>query len=263
MFGENSTNNMAIVVTSAAERRRRGINETVVLVGALLVVCRLEIACCSAPKAGSRQPLASGARSGESTSGSWDVQCDRSSDKPAVAPATADDPKLLQLVIAAAEPWPATQGAIKVTIRNVSDDWLWVTYGFGVGPKERGSKFWLEVYDAKTGQSHDGWFCFSGRTASGPPLYMDLSPRGEFSLTRRLDCLGLPHRGPWRIIAHFRDNNRAPPPPPEMSSWFVGELVSNVLEMEVKDPPRPKNAPANGQPRTPETPSRRNPEETK
>jgi hypothetical protein len=225
----------------------------------LLSLPQLALACCprecKCPQTPREQPRSVARQQ----PGEWNIQHDNSATRPqgSTSANTTNDSRLLRLVIARAEAPPYSQGAIRITMNNNSSEWLWVSYSLGIGLKNgpRGN-MWLEIFDATTGKPAGGWYCSTAHGVQpGAPKgsYIDLGPGDAFSTTARLDCLGLPHRGPWRFVAHYQDASRNPSPSPLGSSWFTGELVSNVLEMEVKDAPTPRNAPSRPKPHAPNT----------
>jgi hypothetical protein len=75
----------------------------------------------------------------------------------------AGDPALVELSIEGAPPRPRSGSRlnIRVRLRNVSDKWLWLQYGFGVAPPEAAGSLWLDVAELATGRTLQ-WHCSEG-----------------------------------------------------------------------------------------------------
>lgn len=148
----------------------------------------------------------------------------------------ANDPALLQFSIAPLNhPGPA-YGYVKVTLRNVSDESLWVNYRLRIDSKSaRGRQVWLDVADPATGRPIEEGGCFAKGATEDDSDYMVLRPLGEYSTIRPIRCFQFPGRGPWRLVAHYQDSRAVPPAPPTGARWFNGTLTSNAIEIEVKE----------------------------
>jgi len=132
----------------------------------------------------------------------------------------------LSVKLAPIEFHDAWRTTIRVTLRNISHDWLWVQYG-GRGFE---AVFGFEVKDEQRGV-RAGNNCATRSELADAGLYVMLGPDGEYSWDDSLDCFAVDRREPWRVTAHFRQTAAAPDaPPPHAVLWFVGEAMSNAVE---------------------------------
>jgi hypothetical protein len=155
------------------------------------------------------------------------------------------DANLLQLAIAPATDSGEAQDHVRVTIRNVSDQYLWLSYALRSGPKSMSEfQIWFEAISA-TGQTREEEHCAYRLAPPDPDAYFPLAPGAEYSVLRSVACFAFPDKGPWRLTAHYKDRGDTLLPPPEYARWFSGEIVSNTIEVEVQEPPKPRAPPPN------------------
>jgi hypothetical protein len=156
------------------------------------------------------------------------------------ARAQVSDTSLLQLAIAPATATGEAQDHVRVTIRNVSDQHLWLNYALRSGPKSMTEfQIWFEATSA-AGQTREEEHCAYHLAPPDPNTYFPLAPAAEYSVLRSVACFAFPDKGPWRLTAHYKDRNESLLPPPEHARWFSGEIVSNTIEVEVPAPPKPR-----------------------
>lgn len=144
------------------------------------------------------------------------------------------DPRFVALSIESVPPRSRSGSRldVRVTLRNVSDRWLWVNYGFGIAPAGGYGPLWLDVAELETGKILE-WHCSGGNVVSDETArYVLLGPDDEYSMTGRLECF-LPAEGARiRVVAHYQDRKQSAPPAPAQSHRFVGKIVSNALELQ-------------------------------
>lgn len=122
---------------------------------------------------------------------------------------------------------------LRLTLENTSDEWLWLNYGLGLGPRESGSTLWAEVTGVETG-SEARWSCARKSLPKGEPRYIELPPSARLSIVLLLACYDFPTQGHVKIVVHFRDLEANPPPPFDTNAlWYRGGARSNVLELAV------------------------------
>jgi hypothetical protein len=155
---------------------------------------------------------------------------------------TETDASLLMFRIGAEPGSGMSQAAIRFSFRNVSGKTMSVLRHPLLGP--RGWAFtdvWLEiarVSDSSTAETI--WCGHRCGPVRGPPAlddYIELHPGDEFSSAEELRCdYALPDEGPWRIVAHYHDERERPrlDEHTKSSSWFLGHLDSNAIEITVK-----------------------------
>lgn len=147
------------------------------------------------------------------------------------------DPDLLTLRIEPAEAGvrPEARRAIRITLTNVSKQWLWLPYSFGASYETARAILWLRVEAAVTGKSLP-WHCSQPAPAtSSMPRYLVLAPAASYSVVDRIDCFLPETRAKVRVVAHYHDPGLSPAPVPEFARWFNGRLVSNGIEVDVPD----------------------------
>jgi hypothetical protein len=126
-----------------------------------------------------------------------------------------------------------------LTLKNVSKEGpLWVSMRMLMGPPQ-GGDVWLDVVHARTGEKLEVT-CDTSGGVRRKEHYVVLTGEALFSVVRPLPCMTFSSKGPWRITAHYKDDNSHPPQPPFATKWFSGELVSNTIEIEVVPEPRPR-----------------------
>jgi hypothetical protein len=143
------------------------------------------------------------------------------------------DSRFVGLSIESVPPRPRSGSrlSIRVTLRNVSDKWLWMNYGFGIAPPGGYGPLWLDVAELGTGRNLE-WHCSDGNVVPDETArYILLGPDDEYSMTGRLECFLPAESARIRVVAHYQDRKQSAPPPPAHSHRFVGKLVSNALEL--------------------------------
>lgn len=144
------------------------------------------------------------------------------------------DSRLLRLSIADATPENG-QPALRWTIRNVSDQVLWVNVRFLVlNEQSIAADAWLELVNA-SGERIPPNDCRAKAGRPQPWEYVLLTPDSEISVVRSITCVTLPV-GTIRVRGHFKDKNTITRGFPEDALWFIGELVSDPIEIEVTQP---------------------------
>lgn len=138
---------------------------------------------------------------------------------------------VLQMTIAYVAGRPDGMGSIRVTLTNVSEEFLWLRQA-GLGPRGV-SVQWLDVMDVSTGQQVD-WACKHRGYSSAEPLYVVLPPEGVESRVYAMDCSLRPEGGPFDVTAHFHDSATRTPESPPGTHWFRGHLVSNTVRVAVE-----------------------------
>lgn len=131
------------------------------------------------------------------------------------------------------------QGFLRLTVRNVSDEWLTLQRRLIVDHESAlGANVWLEIHRVSDGSVPDR-ICRATACGARPPReYITLAPGDEFSSVKALGCYpGLPDQGPFRIVAHYRDKTAGPAGPHDSETkWFAGTLDSNAIEISVAPP---------------------------
>lgn len=130
-------------------------------------------------------------------------------------------------------------GALRVTIENVSLDFIWINYALGGA--------WLEIApDPPNGRTIPECHFADTDWRRTPPTYFSLGQQGAISLWAFAECQrSLPREGRFRVVMHYRDPRTDGPPAnydtgarefePEFGRalWFTGELVSNPIDVTV------------------------------
>ncbi len=151
--------------------------------------------------------------------------------------AAVADPTAIEFSVELARPDARAGSRVKVRLklRNVSQHWLWVNYGFGPSHSNKKGPVWFQVNDEDTGKSLD-WHCSEATPASPPELrYVLLAPGDEYSTVNSLECFLPGRRAKVRVTAHYRDNTPMAPAPPAFARNFTAELVSKTLIVESPD----------------------------
>ncbi len=153
-----------------------------------------------------------------------------------------DDSSLLRFQISIEPGSGLSQAALRLSFRNVSSERIRVLRRPELGRQNRRfTDVWLEIVRASDG-SEPETVCrrgCDGLRIGGPPRlddYIVLEPGDEISTTEQLDCdYALPDEGPWRVVAHYRDESEGPPRQERSATiaWFNGILDSNTLEISV------------------------------
>ncbi len=145
-----------------------------------------------------------------------------------------NDPRLVELSIEDEAPRPrsGSRVSIRIRLRNVSDEWLWMNYGFGVAQPGGDGPLWLNVTEPNTGKVLE-WHCSDCSVPGDAPKFVLLGPNDEYSSDGRARILSPGgERERIRVVAHYRDRKQSAPAPPAYTHRFVGKLVSNALELE-------------------------------
>jgi hypothetical protein len=152
-------------------------------------------------------------------------------------PRSTADSSLLRFQISAEPGSGHSQTALRLSIENVSTQWLVVRrhltleYQDGIG-----SNVALEIARVSDG-SRPSFVCFAKHCGGDPPEFIELAPGDQFSRRVELGCdYALPDAGPWRIVARYQDKSAGPRAPErnEHFAWFNGRLDSNAVEITVK-----------------------------
>jgi hypothetical protein len=149
-----------------------------------------------------------------------------------VATARAD---LLRLTVErVSPPAPTEKVALRFAFRNLSrQQSLWLKTSFRIHlPTLPFTDMWLDISDEEGGDILPNCRIRGGPPGSEGRGYVHLAPGAETAAVRVLECHDFPP-GKFGIVAHYRDRNANPPPPPEGAAWFVGDLVSEPIEIEV------------------------------
>ena len=126
---------------------------------------------------------------------------------------------------------------LRLTLENTSDEWLWLNYDLGLGPKRSSSTLWAEVSSVETG-SEARWSCARKSLPDGPPRYIEFPPSARLSIVLLLSCYEFPAQGHVKIALHFRELQGNPPTRGDSSAiWYRGNATSNVLEIPVDPTP--------------------------
>lgn len=130
-------------------------------------------------------------------------------------------------------PDPRARAAVRLRLRNVSTESLWINSGFSASHRGSGGTVWVDVVDATSGKPLQ-WLC-SGTTTvpDSEPPYILLRPGSEYATLEILECFLGAEAVHLRVVAHYRDVNVKPPRAPALSYWFNGELLSNSVELHV------------------------------
>jgi hypothetical protein len=141
-------------------------------------------------------------------------------------------PDVLEFHIEAAD----AENILRFRLRNRSDMPLWVNARMGISSRDAfAGELWLDVTHVKTGERLEQ-SCRAGRGDADVGEYAKLSPGSEIAVARSLHCFPFGDRGPWKIVAHYRDRNKNVPKGPVGARWFAGTLDSNELELNVLIP---------------------------
>ncbi len=145
-------------------------------------------------------------------------------------------PGFLELELSSSDHRGPAPAYIKLTLRNGSNDLLWVNYRMATGP---GGDVSLRAVDAHGG-AIEQTECFGKMVPPNATDYMALAPFGEVSQIRPLSCFPLEHPGRWTVTAEYRAEQSPRAPPPTNAKWFAGVASSNsiVVNMNSEPPPR-------------------------
>jgi len=131
------------------------------------------------------------------------------------------------------------QGYLRLSIRNVSDEWLSLHRRLIVDHESAfWANVWLEIHRVSDG-SVPKRVCSATACGARPPReYITLAPGDEYASVEALGCYpGLPDEGPFRIVAHYHDKTVGPAGPADFDTkWFAGTLDSNAIEISVAPP---------------------------
>src|SRR6187399_3035970 len=127
------------------------------------------------------------------------LSCAHASPKPAAPPVTTsvwvDRAEMVELAIGPIEPGPGWRTYVRVRIRNVSQEWLWLSYALGGQP---GSDLWFDVVNTQNAKAAP-WSCADRTELRGDAPYLMLSPGSEYATSVNIDCYAVSDRGPWRV----------------------------------------------------------------
>ncbi len=121
--------------------------------------------------------------------------------------------------------------ALRWTVRNISDESIWLNARFLVLPKDSiVGDAWLEIIDA-AGRVIPPNDC---RVRAGRPDlsdYVRLRPDSEVSVVSSMGCFSIP-AGKLTIVGHLHDKNTITRGFPSDALWFVGELKSEPIRLD-------------------------------
>ncbi len=166
------------------------------------------------------------------------IECLEAVDKRALGPdALVRNPLLVQFRIASeVRPGPAAT-YLRMTLRNDTDELVWVNYRLKIGLQASDNReVWLDVTDPATGQAVPQGSCPARESIPELTDYVLLSPGSEYSTVQPLMCYRFDGSGPYRIVAHYKDQQSRPPKPPWAAKLFSAQLTSNTIEITVKGP---------------------------
>lgn len=156
----------------------------------------------------------------------------------------------LELGISSSDHRGPASAYIKLTLRNLSNESLWIGYRMTTGP---GGDVSLQATD-KNGAVLSQTECFAKMAPRSSADYMVLLPLAEVSQVRPLDCFPFGHPGSWTVVAVYQTGESPLVPPPTGAKWFGGATTSNSLVIELEpsavsrahsaDPSSPNAAPA-------------------
>src|SRR5450755_3960778 len=96
-------------------------------------------------------------------------------------------------------------------------------------------EIWLDIVHSSSSEQV-AVNCRSGGGYAKPEDYVLLRPGSEISVQASLFCIPFPNAGPWRVTAHYHDDNRYVPRPAASAVWFGGTLTSNTIEFLARLP---------------------------
>ncbi len=137
---------------------------------------------------------------------------------------------LLELHISSTDHRGPAPAYIKLTLRNRSNESLWVNHRMVTGP---GGDVSLRATD-ENGAVVDQTECFAKMAPRTSADYMILPPLSEVSQIRPLNCFPFGHPGPWTVVAVYHTEESPLVPPPTGAKWFGGAATSNNLVVEVR-----------------------------
>jgi hypothetical protein len=145
------------------------------------------------------------------------------------------DPSLVRFTVEPVAPPRGARAAVRLSLTNVSEQWLWLNYGFTAAWKGSASSVWIDIAD-RTSERELVWHCSGKSLPGGAPLYIMLAPGSSYSAIGLLDCFLPQGHASVRVTGRYLDRELRPPRPHEPGAyWFRGEVVSNTIEIEIPE----------------------------